>query len=582
MKYGIALALALCLGSQTAGAAVEVSMVYETGPKPPSYATTNPWIPTGAGDRTPAPECQASVLEENLLRGNKEGETQASLLRDFFVRCEAKLARFGLHHMLSLAKLGRVQYKFLENPHIREVKFTVRETYPSGFVHTEVVRGLVAQKPEAGPRPWILVKCGLFCSVSDSSLFRNLLMHGFDESPFNMIVLNANTGSEFYLDNQRVSIGGFDEGRQTVHIADYLRRESPLRENISSLHVLGISKGGHAALYASDYNRYFRLANGKPPIDSVAALCPVIDLHASLKFIFERSLARSLFYRDFVTKLEEAHPHVPVLQQLVDLNQLPQPNQIAPLVADGSLDYYSRLPLEWSLAPFQNFQLANPEALWNFNNVAVYPEAIATPTLVWAPRNDDIVQYSENAAKLAEHAGGRANPNLFLLATGYGNHCGYSLAYGWDTLSAVLRAFVLSYSPEFVASRQVNTQALALPAPALGANERFIAQEWVAKANDDQVTLNYKIWKPNFQPSSTVRCNTDPFEANDLCYEKRAVKVALASLPIAGLAVPKNDTTAEALTRWLNSTVLVLDAEKRKLTNTTAAPAYLRWISYAP
>ena len=137
--------------------------------------------------------------------------------------------------------------------------------------------------------PVAYVIAGVFLFLS-GYLFRNILMHGFDESPFNILVLNGNTSAEYFMDNQRVSVGGFDEGRQAIAIAQWLRTKSPIADRIASLHLIGISNGSHGTLYAAAYNDYFKLPNGEHPINSVAAE----SLHAAIVGEFLRLSKRAM------------------------------------------------------------------------------------------------------------------------------------------------------------------------------------------------------------------------------------------------------------------------------------------------
>lgn len=566
-------------GDSTNDHTVSISMRYEPGPRPNHDNAENPWIPTGVGERIPEPECQASLLERQLLED--KSLSRPVILNNFFARCEAKLARFGQHNLLSLQKLDRAKYEFLKNPLIREIVFDLREgDISSSAEHREIVRGILALKPGTSPRPLLLIICGLFCSVSDSTLFRNLLMHGGDESPFHVMVLNSNTSPEFYLDNRRGPAAGFSEGRTAILIADWLRRHSELRDKFSSLHLMGVSNGGQAALFAAGFNRPNHLWGEASPLNSVTALCPVVNAKPSLEYVFEQSQVRQLFYKRFWSLIEEVHPDVPALQRLVDLNRPVPARGIGPLYAAVALDYYHGHELNWALPPFHNFTLDSADDYWELNRFAKYPSStIATPTLIWAPRNDGIVRYAENVGTLEETY--RENPYVNILATPHGNHCGFSLAYGWDTTSAILRTHILSHSPEFLGRRRVEEiQISRADYPQLGDDEKHIGQEWIAHVGQENLELNFRIFDPKASPNPVIRCEGDPFAAPFVCYRRSTIAIPLANLSSLGIAVPQSEIEAQVLTRWLNANIRMLAADGGLLSGTNALPWGIRWINY--
>src|SRR5690606_24298542 len=65
-------------------------------------------------------------------------------------------------------------------------------------------------------------------------------------------------------------------------IAKMLTQSSePLAQIIDSIHVFGISLGGHGVLFSSLLNKH-NSAKGRPLIKSFMALCPVVDLNNTM------------------------------------------------------------------------------------------------------------------------------------------------------------------------------------------------------------------------------------------------------------------------------------------------------------
>ncbi len=313
----------------------------------------------------------------------------------------------------------------------------------------------------------------LLVSSDRAALLPMFLMHFFDETPFNVLLLNSSTAPEYFIDNRRLSIGGFEAGRELIQIVEWLRTaQSGLSDRISSLHVVGLSNGGHAALYAAAYNGYREVGSSdKNPLDSVTALCPVVDLRISLKnslrggevpdypdsklFSFQRaddleiSHWTSIFFQFAIRQyLYGAAKFIPNLaKSLNDFNKLPERKYVDGLYIKQALSQYKNLPTEWFLSPLKNEKISNVRDLWRVNNFVGKSSSVKVPTLVWGSQNDFIIKYSKNSGALKAES---QNSNIAVLGTRYGKHCMYSTVFGWSLTSRILRSYILSNSPEFL------------------------------------------------------------------------------------------------------------------------------------
>ncbi len=563
--------------------AADISMVEERGPKPINFDINSPWVPTGYYWATQAPHCQGTNLEARMLSTGPDVIAQRRLLKDYFRQCGSDLARNGKHGILDLRILARAEYNFLQNPYAKQVKITINEQYRNGSSNQDIIRGLLALKPTRDKRPLVIIKCGLLCSLSDSSMFRNVMMHGFDESPFHLLVLNGNTSAEFVMDNRRISIGGLDEGKQIVQIAEWLRNRSNLRNRISSVHVVGMSNGGQAALFASAYNSYARERGANRAIDSVAALCPVVELEDSINYLFDRSLAKGVFYDSLLDTVKEVESYLPNLRRHLNTNNPPRGKAMPTAVVAASVDHYSTLTAEWYYAPFGRNRINSLSDMWRANSFTQFKDLIDTPTLVWSPKNDGIVSYNANGKRLKDaQSTGNFNPNLMILATNKGNHCGLSTAYGWDTVSSLMRGFVISHSPELLRKRSLQVERANIPAVSLSSHEKHVSQEWIIHAGNDFLSLKYKVWDKWGNNGGGNDCATSPFDADQRnCFSVKKVKVRFSDLPqIANLTVPRSRTEAQMITRWMNANVRVLDANGSALTDSVQPAALVEWPTY--
>lgn len=558
--------------------ATSVEMTFEPGPKPIRFDLEDPWVPTGYDWATPRTLCRGKTLERAMINAGPQLSSLKSVLRNFFDECEAELASNGRHAIVDLKILANAVYDFRENPNSREVKFQLTSNLSNGRIWQDTIRGLLALQPTTDPRPLVVIKCGLLCSTSDSALFRNVMMQGFDESPFHLLILNGNTSAEYVMDNERISIGGLDEGKQIFELAKWLRDSSPLKNKISSLHLIGVSAGGQSVLYAAANNSYERRSNGSKVINSVASLCPVVNLENSIDFLFNESIAGGLFYDELWENTQEIAPWVPDLSRFIDFRNPPQQSALAEALARASSFYYEGLPRDWYKRPFERESLDTYESFWRANAFETYGELVNTPTLVWAPRNDLIVSYHRNGKVLKRLVQQARNQNYVFLRTPKGSHCGFSLSYGWQTTSAILRGFVMSQSPEFSQKRRVRRERASIPSVRLQSYDLHISQEWKINRNQNYFTLKYKIWN-RYRDNS--RCWTStPYNANqNRCYFTRDVRVAFSDLPSAmsRLHVPRTETDAQMLTRWMNANVSILAANGDLLTDTAETAALVEW-----
>lgn len=86
---------------------------------------------------------------------------------------------------------------------------------------------------------------------------RFIFMMLFEQSPFNVLVLDNATGPDYLAMNSKPSIGGFSEGLQNMWIAKTLTDPTePLSQIIESLHMVGMSLGGHGVLFSSLLNEF--------------------------------------------------------------------------------------------------------------------------------------------------------------------------------------------------------------------------------------------------------------------------------------------------------------------------------------
>lgn len=532
------------------------------------------WAPTGTRSRAVRPQCSADALETLLLQTGSRKSLQSDAIDRFFKACGEQLAREAPDNSVALAKITRTRYQICDHPRMRKVLMRVSDG--------NVIRGVLALKPGNIRRPLVIVKAGVFGNVGDTS-HRFQLMQFFDATPFNVLALASTTGADFTRDNEHLSVGGYDEGMHLVRIARQVR-QLPIGKFISSVHVTGVSLGGHGVLYASYLNPFNPGPSNQPLISSALAMCPVVELRPSMKDLFtggpKRKLARWVFLDEIKTVVDA----VPVLRRFFpDVDSAP-PERIPEMVADGAVDYYKKRSSDWALPPFNGRHIQNKKEFWALNSFThLVDKPFPTPTLAFAAHDDWIVDTYLNSKVLAERAS-RANDNqLHVVTVPRGNHCVFSMIYGWDIASALTRGFVLSHSPELLA--RARFESALIPAKMLPYRikvwdaEQHLSQDFRAEAKEDTFRVRFHIWNGYAHQSG---CWTQSvYEGDKDCIRTETAEIPWSALGSAAWAKsPRNEVEAEALTRWMNANLRIVDATGKLLHGLKTLPARFRWVNY--
>jgi predicted alpha/beta-fold hydrolase len=539
------------------------------------------WVPTGAPSRLEPSDCDPKELEYDMLRARKSATKQAGLIGEYFKRCDSRLRQDATADALALLGLVGAYYDGCENPNIRRVLIRI----PGG----EILRGVLALKADSTPRPLVILKCGLFCNGTDLS-HALAFMHLYDESPFNVLAIANGASADFARDNGHLSLGGFEEGRQLIQVIKMVR-SGPLAARTSSIHLMGISLGSHASLYAS-YMAPFNTAANEIPVASALATCPVVDLKESIHGLFAPSFKGKIAEQILAGELTKVIDIVPMLKDIMPSSANGDlPERIA-LTSVAHLQTANVFP-----APFQNSSVHNTDDFWRVNNYLglLGNGAITTPTLLMAADDDAVVSanantgmlmsalsyYRTNAPSLVE------NGNLAAVRIPAGNHCAFSITYGWRSLSALYRGYILSHSPEMLKRRKIRTINIPVDAYALPINKN--AHLWDSESHR-LTSYGFEKGKASFQvkfqafQGFNAECSEQGIpQANLSCFRTAILEIPFAKIsnrPSWASRAPLTDAEAQALTRWANSHLNVLDAQGNSIVDTHADGAKLTWETY--
>ena len=506
------------------------------------------WIPTGDFQGTLTRECEPIYLERELSKPNINSTERLKIFQDHLGRCGDQLTRNAHSSFQELFQSMNVEYDYSKNPHHENMELVELDGIRVTFE--------LLMKTGEAPRPLVIVKCGLQCDPGDPSL-RLLAATLYDEGPFHVMLVPNITGTTFQKNNGVIAFGGLDEGAQIFRLSRYVRSAGFKYANrVSSVHVLGASLGGHAALYSSLYNSLNRKNDGLSYIDSVTALCPVVDLEASVRGLYSGGFLSGIFSKFFWQQFEEIGGSVPVAGRIVNLPKEERAmRKIPDLIASGALEYYksvSKNP-DWTFAPFNGLQIQNEKDLWSYNRFQNFAEQVDTPVLVWAADNDHIVSANANAEILRNVIANRNDSTVQVMKTELGSHCVFQDAYGWRTVGTFLRAMILGNSPE-MNSRRVDKKlpikfVSTVGSPQVGEKGRLrISIQWNAIQGSREIELSNR---------SKFVCPWG-HDQNAICYESGRFRVNLDDLELSQISTPQSLIETQALTRWLNAHVWVL------------------------
>jgi hypothetical protein len=517
-------------------------------------------IPTGEQSDPVPMDCRAEFLRTEIQSARENIDGIASSLQRYLQKCEKILARNNDRSFFSLLQIELLKYK-IEN---LEAAYPFRMTTPVGGV----LQGFIFVKDEK-PRPWVIIKCGVFCGYGNDTRTLNMIMHLFDEGPFHVMVLNNNMSVSNIIQNKRVNVSGFFEGQELLHAAYWLKYISPYRSNVHAIHGMGISLGGSASLHAARLNDQ-NLVRGEKLFQSMIAYCPVVNTYPTYRDLFRNHAIGQLFSFRTWHILQTVYDHVDDLNQIVPLNRKPKVREIPLMLSQIGWRFLNQRGRDEFLNPFR---IDNPftdmASMWAANNYKDLAQKLKTPTLVIASNDDSVVKTEINSHTLLDQFQTDPDTLLRVLEFQHGNHCGPSLVYGWKPLSQILRSFYLNYSNQNEAVEST-LKLNNFSAPIyLRVGEIIVDYAWQASHKHENLRLTLKTWSSQEAPrgcgmrsetsSQRKPQNRNPYTSERSCYFTTQTTLPYRLLSGWGIAKPKNDTEAQKLTRDLNANLELLN-----------------------
>lgn len=391
------------------------------------------WIPTGK-PKPMEPGCEVEAWAARLQdpRIRKSAALQGAVIQKYFKDCQTSLIETDYHFPGNTLSMMTMKLAPTKHPFLRPVLFHL-----PGNVK---LKGLLGLKGDFKKRPLVVMRVGVFSNTAEFFPERAWMMMFFEQTSFNVLLVENMTGSDFIANNTTFAFGGYDEGLQNIMLAQLLRDPAePLSQLVESLHLFGVSLGGHGTLFASLLNEV-NSPKGKPLYQSFFGMCPVVDLKASMVALTHNkpfTYSADFWAQQRLKGLREKIPSI---------NEHPAFSFLETAVGEvvrtykGGLSYTSGVRLPEGMEDVPDF--------WKVNNYWPYYRDVRQPVLVWATHEDPIVPYALNA-KTLQTTLKLPNSNIGVVDFQKGVHCTLPVAYNWKALTSLFQSYILSHSPGF-------------------------------------------------------------------------------------------------------------------------------------
>lgn len=530
-------------------------VVKQAGPEESTGRPLFEEIPDGLSSKDISPGCDPRLFEDKLLSKKISTAEYYRQIKNYFSACGNELTqRSWIGGVGSLIKTSYYQYSFLQHPQIKS--FTIK--LPSGTQ----VPAVIALKRDPRPRPLVVLKCGVFCSAAESTSMIESVISLFDQSPFNVVLLANQTGTDHIALNHIVSIGGWTEGDEVMQVGKWLKEKWEYKDRISSVHLVGLSLGGNAAVMGAAYNDMHPQADGSKVYSSVMAICPVVSLQPTLEHLFASPIIGDLFAKYTKDQFTDSRSDLTDVPDLLTEKNIPK----------SKYEMSDFLGLLNSTSLQRRGIASTPSSYFKNNNFWNLKQKVTTPMLVWASKDDIVVSNKLNAQVVEFDNYYQNSPTVGVVNLPYGSHCSFSAAYGFLATTTVMKTFVLAHSPEFLDYKQ-NQMPWSFGFKKMYPVEEHVGQVWKFAAKSDQAKVSFRIF--NYTGSQCY--DQGPWAGADSCISTKEYSVPISSLKNMGARIPANSTEAASLSREFNAKVEFKTKELAPLNGTNATEFTMVW-----
>ncbi|MBK9324079.1 MAG: hypothetical protein IPM97_14230 [Bdellovibrionaceae bacterium] len=392
------------------------------------------WTPSGAGAAL-SEKCSSDIWSRRLMdsRVSPSAQLQGAVIQKYFRDCGSELETGNTSDIANLLKMMSVQLEPKNHPFWHSVVFNL----PGNIK----LKGLLALKGDFKRRPLVVMRLGVYSNAQDFLPERPWLMMLFEQAPFNVLVLENMTGSDFVANNSRFAFGGYDEGLQNILVAQILKDPNePLSGLVESLHLFGISLGGHGVFYASLLNSLNSLKS-KPLYQSFITACPVVNLQSTMRNLTEKKPEGYFVDLWSQNRLAGLGLKMPAVTEHSVFGFLDKSVSEVARTYQGGLSYVNSIKLPSGVVDGSDF--------WSLNNFWPAYKNVSEPVLVLATHKDPAVSFGLNSQMIQSKKLNISSSNIAVVDFPLGIHCTLPISYDWKALGSLTQAYVLSHAPGF-------------------------------------------------------------------------------------------------------------------------------------
>jgi hypothetical protein len=308
-----------------------------------------------------------------------------------------------------------------------------------------VFRGLFGIHDFDKKRPLVILRLGIHGNIDEFIAERFIGKALYEDLDANILVLESLTSHGFISSNEKISFGGVDEGLHTFFALKEIEK-TPLKNFISSQHIVAVSMGGNGAFVTALMDQ----VNGRH-LKSIVEFCPLINIEETINQQQKSGLGPVLVDLWNVRRLHSlidryrSEPDVKDWwKSALDLKpkftptvlHLINKERAEPLLTVTDLN--GLFPgLKWPKGFDEHLRKSN--SLFHLNDFWPWYQGVKTPVTIYTTPKDPLVPNEINAEKIFKGVQPGDFSSLKFRRLEKSTHCGLASVYQWDYIVNLLK-----------------------------------------------------------------------------------------------------------------------------------------------